>query len=360
MTSMSSANPQGLRCGGVSNASQTLLRSIARVASFGSTVLITGASGTGKELVARQIHDCSPRAKQLFVPVDCATMTSELMASQLFGHVKGAFTSADQGSLGCFRAADHGTIFLDEIGELPLSLQCKLLRVIQERVVVPVGSSQAIPVNVRVVAATNRDLRQEVLAGNFREDLFYRLSVVTIHTTPLRERLEDLPALADFFLSELEAQGHPRHQLTPGAAELLELYDWPGNVRELKNVLEQAAVQTDGCSITRDVILDVLSPATQHRSLHLGEPTARPSQLPIPDRFVTKQLEPPTKHCLDDRWPQLEQEQRRLIVETLEHTYYNKSAAARLLAISRQALIRKIAKFGIPCAGPTPRRGSQP
>jgi transcriptional regulator with GAF, ATPase, and Fis domain len=316
-----------------------LLRSVQRVAPFGSTVLVTGSSGTGKELIARQIHALSPRSAQLFVPVDCASMTGELMASQLFGHVKGAFTSADQGSLGCFRAADKGTIFLDEIGELPLSLQAKLLRVIQERAVVPVGSHQAIPIDVRIVAATNRDLRQEVAAGNFREDLFYRLSVVTIQTVPLCERTEDIAALSDHFLAELEAQGHPRHELTPGAREMLANYDWPGNVRELKNALEQTALESDDYWITSETVYRVLAPALRGRRTMACPMQALPSEGPAVPEFSLP---------AERDWPKLEETERRLIVETLQHTYYNKSAAARLLDISRQALIRKMSKLGIP------------
>ncbi len=319
------------------------------MAPFQSTVLVTGPSGTGKELVARQIHDCSPRAEQLFVPVDCATMTGELMTSQLFGHVKGAFTSADQGSLGCFRAAHQGTIFLDEIGELPLCLQSKLLRVIQERAVIPVGSHQSLPVNVRVVAATNRDLRKEVLAGRFREDLFYRLSVVTIQTIPLRDRRVDIPILASFFLTELEDQGHPRHELTPGAKELLEVYDWPGNVRELKNLLEQVALEADEYWITSEIILRILSPLMQG-SCPLPWPTTDTSlsSLSTEDQHGLLQDSANSGFTYtDENWPKLEEQERRLIVQTLEHTYYNKSAAARLLAISRQTLLRKMAKLGI-------------
>ncbi len=331
---------------GESIATRILLKTINRVAPLTSTVLITGASGTGKELVARQIHEASPRAKELFIPVDCASITGELMASQLFGHVKGAFTSADQGSLGCFRAADQGTIFLDEIGELPLPLQAKLLRVIQERSVVPVGSHQAIPVDVRIIAATNRDLKQEMLTGRFREDLYYRLSVISIRTTPLCDRNEDIATLAPLFLAELEAQGHPRQKLTPGAIELLRSYDWPGNVRELKNVLEQAAVEAEGEWITEEVIMTVIS-------VCVGDRVDR-DRLQVPPltsslhetQFRTSGLDcssPP----IQEPWPSLADHERQHILLTLGHTFYNKSAAARLLVISRQALLRKMARLGI-------------
>ncbi|QEG35726.1 sigma-54 interaction domain-containing protein [Bythopirellula goksoeyrii] len=337
----------GVEIVGESLATRALLKSVSRVAKFNSTVLITGGSGTGKELVARQIHAKSPRTGELFVPVDCASMTGELMASQLFGHVKGAFTSADQGSLGCFRAADQGTIFLDEIGELPLPLQAKLLRVIQERAVVPVGSHQAIPVDVRILAATNRDLKQEMLAGRFREDLYYRLSVIKIRTTPLSERSEDILILAPQFLAELEAEGHPRQQLNRAAMELLQSYDWPGNVRELKNVIEQAAVESEGEWITEEVVMSVLANSVGER-VELGNP-----RVPAEEHSVR------SSHLLDssvrldysapnETWPCLAELERLHIAHTLKHTYQNKSAAARLLGISRQALLRKLAKLGIP------------
>lgn len=336
----------GVKIVGESIATKNLLKTISRVAPLTSTVLITGASGTGKELVARQIHEASPRAKELFIPVDCASISGELMASQLFGHVKGAFTSADQGSLGCFRAADQGTIFLDEIGELPLSLQTKLLRVIQERSVVPVGSHQALPVDVRVIAATNRDLKQEMLAGRFREDIYYRLSVITIRTTPLCDRNEDIATLAPQFLADLEAEGHPRHKLTQGAIELLRSYDWPGNVRELKNVLEQAAVETEGEWITEEVIMAVIS-------VCVGDMVdcCRLRVPPLTSTFQATQFQTSGLGCLSppvqEPWPSLADHERQHILLTLGHTFYNKSAAARLLNISRQALLRKMARLGI-------------
>ncbi len=336
----------GAEIAGNSIATQKLLAAIARIAPFNSTVLITGPSGTGKELVARHIHEGSPRSDKLFIPVDCASMTGELMASQLFGHVKGAFTSADQGSLGCFRAADHGSLFLDEIGELPLPLQAKLLRVIQERSVVPVGSHQAIPVDVRIIAATNRDLKQEMLAGRFREDLYYRLNVITIHTTPLCERVEDIAALAPQFLAELEAEGHPRQRLTQQALELLQSYDWPGNIRELKNVLEQAAVETNGEWISEELVVSVLSNSAGRQ--------ITPSQTPIPVQ-ETSYPKPGSIDSVngvhtfasDQPWQSLAELERLHIQRTLKHTYDNKSAAARLLGISRQSLLRKMAKLEI-------------
>ncbi|MCG8449420.1 MAG: sigma-54 dependent transcriptional regulator, partial [Pirellulales bacterium] len=215
---------------GTSLLTKRLRAEISRAAPFDSNVLVTGSSGSGKELVARTLHAQSARAEGLFIPVDCASLLGELMASQLFGHVEGAFTGASYSAMGCFRAADRGTIFLDEIGELELPLQARLLRTLQERVVTPVGSHEGIPVDVRIVAATNRNLQDEIAAGRFREDLYYRLNVVSIETPPLCARPEDIPELAESFLKELVAQGLPHRALSPGAMEAMQDYAWPGNV----------------------------------------------------------------------------------------------------------------------------------
>ena len=198
---------------------------IRAVAAFPSSVLITGASGTGKELIARAIHNLSPRSARRFIPVDCASITGPLFASHMFGHLKGAFTGATYNAVGCFRAAEGGTIFLDEIGELDLELQAKLLRVLQERVVTPVGSHDGTPVDVRILAATNRDLRQEVAAGRFREDLYFRLNVVSIQTRPLRERTEDIEILAEHFLRRFAVEnGMPWKRLSARGAKAVA---WP-------------------------------------------------------------------------------------------------------------------------------------
>ena len=248
-------NPAIQRIAGVSAWAQEVRRSIELVAVHQSSVLIIGPSGTGKELIARAVHACSRRAARPFIPVDCAVTTGTLFASHMFGHVKGSFTGATAATLGCFRAADTGTIFLDEIGEMELELQAKLLRVLQQRVVVPVGSHQELPVDVRVLAATNRDLATEVEAGRFREDLFYRLNVVTIRTLGLRERPEDIPVLAERYLAELAARhGMPMCALSPAAIEVLQSYAWPGNVRELENVLERAVMFSSGDEIDPDAL----------------------------------------------------------------------------------------------------------
>jgi DNA-binding NtrC family response regulator len=299
--------------------------------------MITGASGTGKELVARAIHALSPRNDKRFIPVDCASITGTLFASHMFGHVKGAFTGATHPALGCFRAADGGTIFLDEIGELELELQAKLLRVLQERVVVPVGSHDGVPVNVRVVAATNRDLKREVSEGRFREDLFYRLNVVAIQTLPLRERSEDIGFLAEHFLAEFAAEnGTPEKRLSPAARAKLLRYPWPGNVRELQNAMERAVLFTEGEMINPEVLPDEPEPADEPRAASTFGPAAcEPESEILPLAFTA------------DHWPTAAQVEREHIRRTLEFAAYNQSAAARLLDIDRHQLRRRIAEYGI-------------
>ena len=238
---------------GVSPWSDRVRSDIKLVAAHQSSVLITGPSGTGKDLIARAIHANGNRAGKPFIPVDCAVTTGTLFASHMFGHVKGSFTGASSSTLGCFRAAENGTIFLDEIGEMELELQAKLLRVLQQRVVVPVGSHQEIPVDVRVLAATNRDLTREVKEGRFREDLFYRLNVVAIRTMSLKDRPEDVPVLASRYLGELAARhGMPLCSLSVDALNVLQQYSWPGNVRELANLIERLAIIYPGAQVDVD------------------------------------------------------------------------------------------------------------
>ena len=226
-------------------------RLISRVAPTGSTVLITGESGTGKGLTARQIHDLSPRASGPFIPVNCSAIPENLLESELFGHTKGAFTSADRARKGLFLQSDKGTIFLDEIGDLPLSMQTKLLHVIEEKAVRPLGSEEVRRVDTRIITATNRDLTQMVSDGRFREDLYFRLSVFQIQLPPLRERRADIPELVRFVLRRL-GEGSMSGALSVDAEteEILANYDWPGNVRQLENVLQRAAILADGGRIT--------------------------------------------------------------------------------------------------------------
>jgi two-component system, NtrC family, response regulator PilR len=226
---------------GVSSAMEKLKQTIRTVASTASTILIYGESGTGKELVARAVHVCSPRATEPFVSVNCGAFPETLLESELFGYVKGAFTGANQNKRGLFEVADQGTIFLDEIGEMTLAMQVKLLRVLQERTVRPVGGSTEIPIDVRVIAATNRDLDKQVTENTFREDLYYRLSVIPIRVPGLRERREDIPLLVNHFLKKYApAAGKSIARVHPASLDSLCGYEWPGNVRQLENTVERA------------------------------------------------------------------------------------------------------------------------
>lgn len=321
---------------GSSASAVALRRQVAIAAKYSSSVLITGQSGTGKELIARALHQLSPRAAEIFVPFDCTSLTGELFASQLFGHVKGAFTGADHDRLGCFRAADRGTLLLDEIGEMNLEMQSKLLRAMQERLVVPLGSDKGFPVDVRVIAATNRDLAAEVRAGRFRLDLYYRLNVVTIETRPLAEHPEDIPLLADDYLQRLASErGFPKKRLSAAALAVLWQYDWPGNVRELHNVVERAAIFSPDEEVGAEWI------------------TCRPRER-VQEESPQTVVIPPTPQN-DNSWQSLSDVEREHVCMTLRHTHFNQSEAARLLRIDRASLARKIDRFQIP--HPPIRRG---
>ncbi len=300
-------------------AAVTLARKAAR---HPSTVLITGASGTGKELVARLIHDESPRASQSFIAVNCGAIPEQLLESELFGHSKGAFTGAGEARKGLFETASGGTLFLDEIGELPVPLQVKLLRALQEGEIRRVGDSASIAVDVRVVAATARDLEAEVASGGFRSDLFYRLNVVRVELPSLRDRREDLPDLVRHFTSVFNAKLGLRIQgVTPSAMRLLLEYAWPGNVRELENVIERAMVMADGEQI------DV-----QHLSAGIREPGATAPSASDLDLSVKRRTE-----ALE----------RALIARALKQTDGNRTRAAKLLELSPRALLYKIKEYGL-------------
>jgi DNA-binding NtrC family response regulator len=369
------------RIAGVSAWSEQVRRSIELVAAHQSSVLIMGPSGTGKELIARAVHACSNRSTKPFIPVDCAVTTGTLFASHMFGHVKGSFTGATSATLGCFRAADSGTIFLDEIGEMELELQAKLLRVLQQRVVVPVGSHQEIPVDVRVLAATNRDLGREVEAGRFREDLFYRLNVVAIRTLGLRDRPEDVPVLANRYLAELAARhGMPMCTLAPAAIEVLQGYAWPGNVRELENVLERAVMFSSSDEIDPDALTGLMGvdtpaaavpdpsgppPTTtaamaSAASRGIVAPTVLPGVYRVEPRLqkmagASSPAARPTaaadseagKTPAAESWPTLADIERVHLERTLAATMQNKSLAAKMLGIDRSVLRRKLQRYGL-------------
>ena len=282
-----------------------------------STVMLLGETGTGKEMLARHIHQQSERANRPFVPVDCSSMTETLFESQLFGHVRGAFTGAVRESLGFVRAADGGTLFIDEVGELSVLLQAKLLRVLQERCVVPVGDTKPRPVDVRVICATHRDLAAMVRQRTFREDLYFRLNVVVLHVPPLRERPDDVVPLAQHFLAvQADLYGESTKTLSRDAAELLRQYPWPGNVRELANVIEHAHVLASSGII---------------------QPTDLPERL--------RQLADSGISTLSDL--RLIDVERRTIAEALARTKFCKAAASRLLGINIQRLSRRIRTLGI-------------
>ncbi len=327
---------------GNSSWAQSIRQSIRQVAAYRSSVLILGPSGTGKELIAESIHRHSPRADGPFVALDCTSVPPSLFASQLFGHVKGAFTGADCDTLGLFRSADGGTVLLDEIGELSQELQAQLLRVIQERAVTPVGSHKSVPVDLRILAATNRDLGAEVESGQFRLDLYYRLNVVKLRTMPLASRPEDIPLLCQHILDKLTIEnGMPTRRLSPLAVRELMAHDWPGNVRELQNVLERLVVFSHGEEIGREHVIQLFMAETpEENQPWVTDIVADPLQ-PGPGN-VPAQAD-------DDlaAWPTMEDNERQLIQATLERVMYNQSAAAELLGIDRRQLARKVLKHNI-------------
>jgi two-component system response regulator AtoC len=299
-----------------------LLEVMERAAGYKSTVLLTGESGTGKEVLARAIHAQSPRRNEAFVGVNCGAIPETLLESELFGHAKGAFTGADRARRGLFVEADGGTLFLDEIGELPTPLQVKLLRAIQEEEVRPLGESKARSVDVRVLAATARDIEADVAAGRFREDLFYRLDVFRLAVPPLRERRKDIPLLVDCFFAHFrDTLGKPLTGVTDEALERLVAYPWPGNIRELENVIERAVILADGDRVgLRELPENVVTPAEK-----VGGKSSQ-------------------DFCLKRARRSLEAD---MIRRALRATSGNRTHAARLLEISHRALLYKIKEYGL-------------
>ena len=353
---------------GGSACAQSLRSMLATIARSSSTVLITGESGTGKELLARSLHEQSERAGNLFVPINCAAIPRELLESELFGHRKGAFTGAVTDRVGRFELAHGGTLFLDEIGDMPMDMQVKLLRVLQERTIDPVGSTRQIPVDVRVIAATHRDLEKEIAEGRFREDLYYRLNVLPIETPALRERPDDIEDLLHHFARVFTAPGKMPIRFDAVFVQAMQRYEWPGNVRELSNLVDRfstlyAGQQVDFMGIPRGFLPKGLAhlqgemrdshPVTVTQSLTppaevLAEMEAQPARedTNVEDIIMLAQggfdVLPPEGISLKDKLAEIE---RSMIEQALQRAQGNVSRTAKLLNLQRTTLIEKINKY---------------
>ena len=315
---------------GDSPAMGRLKATIKKLARSQAPVYLHGESGVGKELVARQIHELGPRAERPFIPVNCGAIPTELMESEFFGHTKGSFTGAVSDKEGLFQAANGGSLFLDEVADLPLHMQVKLLRAIQERAVKPIGAPKEIPVDVRILSATHKDLAHEVEQGHFRQDLYYRLNVIQVDVPPLRERMPDLPLLAEYFLQKLATQWDvPALKLAPEALTELMGYRFPGNVRELENILERAATLSEGETI-------------QPEDLRLPQASATPQS--HQEESHAERPVVPTQGQLEDY---LSNKEKEVIMRALEQTRWNKTAAAKLLGISFRQLRYRLKKLGV-------------
>lgn len=312
---------------GTSEATRTIRQAVAKLARSQAPVYISGASGTGKELVARMIHEQGPRAAYPFIPVNCGAIPPDLMESEFFGHKKGSFTGAVADKEGLFQAAHGGTLFFDEIAELPLHMQVKLLRAIQEKSIRPIGINKEIPVDVRILSATHTGLADLVKAGKFRQDLFYRINVIELQIPPLRERKEDLPLLTEYILQSYGREaGMKIPELAPEARSALAAYHFPGNIRELENILQRAMTLCDGKMIA---VEDLQLP--QHQEIFRKEPQSN---------LIQDQATPELDSYLGDI-------ERQTILEALEKTRWNRTAAAKLLGISLRALRYRLAKLGL-------------
>lgn len=303
---------------GTSESLQAVFRLVEKVAATNTNILICGESGTGKELIARAIHHNSPRSLRPFVAINCGALPENLLESELFGHTKGAFTGAVTAKPGLFRAAEGGTVFLDEIGEVSSAMQVRLLRALQEHEVTPIGSSSAVKFDARIIAATNRDLEKEVQEGRFREDLFYRLNVIEVYIPPLRERREDIPLLVKYFITRTaREQNLTEKPITPEAMSALINYNWNGNVRELQNAIERAFTLSD-----KEIDLDSLPPRirdTANNSLPMRDP--------------------------DGLRPTLEEMERRYLFEVMSSVNQDKARAANILGIDLSTLYRKLKRY---------------
>jgi transcriptional regulator with PAS, ATPase and Fis domain len=312
-----------------------LYQTAMRIASTPISVMIQGETGTGKELVAESIHLHSDRANKQFLAINCGAFTVNLLESELFGHERGSFTGADQRKIGLLEAVKGGTLFMDEIGEIPPPLQVKLLRVLQDNMIRRVGGTEMIQVNFRVVSATNRNIRKMVEQGTFREDLYYRLNAIILEVPPLRERLEEIPHIAKFFLDQYKAAYHKNDlKFSKAAQEALQQYHWPGNVRELKNCMERAVVTTEGNIVfPENLNLPTARQATPRP--HFKQSSSHTSKGNIGDTIAGAMR------------PQLDDYEKQLIVSALQKTNWNQTKASTLLKIPRRTLVSKIKKFGI-------------
>lgn len=318
---------------GESSATRHLREMIIRIAPTKSSVLITGPSGVGKELVARALHDASPRRDQPFVALNCAALAPTLLESELFGHEKGAFTGATSRRIGRFEKAHKGTLFLDEVGEIDPSVQVKLLRVLETGEFERVGGTETVKVDVRIVAATNKDLRQAIAKGNFREDFYYRLNVFSIYVPPLKERPDDIPTLVDHFLRKFSIElGKEVYEVDDEVISIFMKYPWPGNVRELENVIERAVVLASGPQITiRELPYELISYVEGHKNFE--------------EKNVINKNSDETKPFSLEK--QTEEMERELILKTLEKFHWNKTKTAEHLGLKRTTLQYKIKKLGI-------------
>jgi len=337
-----SREAEGVSIAAASPVMREVFELVERAAEYKTTVLVTGESGVGKEVVARAVHGLSDRASAPYVAVNCGAIAESLIESELFGHAKGAFTGADAESRGMFREADGGTLFLDEIGELPPAVQVKLLRALQEEEVRPVGAAKSFPVDVRIIAATARDLEQMVAAGEFRSDLFYRLNVFRIHVPPLRERPEDVPVLADQLLAAHSRRiGKPADPLDRDVLDALSAHAWPGNVRELENALERALILTRSRRITRDLF----ALGGDERVSEVAEDKEGGNDAPVVEAVTDQDL------SIKRQGRALEE---RLIRQALVRTSGNRTRAARLLELSPRALQYKLKEYAIDPLNPLP------